>query len=80
MALGIKDAKHLLCVTMEYVEKHLEKPWDWEWVSYNPNLTFEYVEKHLDKDWDWKCLSKNLFNREAKVFREKLNERINFNL
>jgi len=25
-------------------------------------------------------LSENLFNREAKVFREKLNERINFNL
>ena len=66
--------------TMEYVEKHPEKPWNWFELSQNPNMTMEYVEKHPDKSWNWGRLSENLFNREAKVFREKLNERINFNL
>ena len=101
MALGIKDAKHLLCLTMEYVEKHPEKPWNWDGLSSSPNATIEYVEKrinelnlkyssenpnseakyilqHMNGEMLTMCI--NLFTHEAKVFREKLNERINFNL
>ena len=38
---------------MDYIEKHPDKPWDWNWISCNPNLTMDYIEKHPDKPWDW---------------------------
>jgi hypothetical protein len=36
---------------------NLDKPWDWETISQNPNITFQNVLDHLDKPWDWHALS-----------------------
>ena len=46
---------------MEFVEKYPEKPWNWDWISYNPNLTMEFVEQHPEKPWDWINISRNTF-------------------
>ncbi len=34
-------------ITMEFIEKHLDKPWDWYGISCNPNITIKDIEKHL---------------------------------
>ena len=33
-------------ITMEFIEEHPEKPWDWSGISVNPNITMEIIEKH----------------------------------
>ncbi len=44
---------------MELVEKYPEKPWNWDGISYNPNITMEFIEKYLNKPWDWEEISAN---------------------
>ena len=29
---------------MEFIEKYPDKPWDWEWISENPNITMEILK------------------------------------
>ena len=41
------------------LEAFPEKPWNWEKLSRNPNITMEFVSHHLDKPWIWKYLSSN---------------------
>lgn len=31
-------------ITMEIIQKYFDKPWNWEWVSLNPNLTIKFVK------------------------------------
>ena len=38
---------------MEIVEKYSDKPWDWNELSDNPNITMEIIEKYPNKPWDW---------------------------
>jgi hypothetical protein len=45
-------------ITMEIVERHPEKPWDWKGISGNPNITMEIIEKNIDKI-NFSCLSQN---------------------
>jgi hypothetical protein len=44
---------------MDMIEKNPDKPWDWEYISCNPNLTMEMIEKNPDKPWDWNDISLN---------------------
>ena len=41
------------------VEKYPNKPWNWNRLSSNPNITMEFIEKYPDKPWDWNELSRN---------------------
>ena len=41
------------------IEKYPEKPWNWDGISRNPNITMEFIEKYPDKQWNWKWISKN---------------------
>ena len=55
-----EEVKVFICKEMmEYVETHSDKPWDWNEISCNPNITMEYVETHLDKLWNWREISWN---------------------
>jgi hypothetical protein len=45
--------------TFDIVLKNPDKPWDWRWLSQNPNITFDIVLKNPDKPWDWDWLSQN---------------------
>jgi hypothetical protein len=53
-----------------------DKPWDWEGISHNPNLTMEMILEHLDKPWNWNGISKN--PNLTMEFIEKNIEKINF--
>ena len=44
---------------MDMIESNIDLPWDWNYVSENPNLTFEFVQKYIDKPWDWEVISRN---------------------
>ena len=39
--------------------KYPEKPWDWHYISMNPNLTMEFIEKYPEKPWNWYGISRN---------------------
>ena len=44
---------------MYLLKKYPEKPWDWDNISYNPNLALEIIEKYPEKPWDWTGISRN---------------------
>ena len=44
---------------MDIVEANPDKPWDWDGLSANPNITMDIVEANPDKPWDWDGLSAN---------------------
>jgi len=46
---------------MNIIDAHSDKPWDWEWISGNPNLTMDFIDAHPDKPWDWRRVSQNKF-------------------
>ena len=39
--------------------KYPDKPWDWERISENPNITMDFIDTHPDKPWDWRWISGN---------------------
>lgn len=47
----------------------LDKPWNWEYLSANPNITFEDVYANPDKPWSRSCLSRNpnIFKRDIRI-------------
>ena len=38
---------------MDIIRENLDKPWDWDYISYNPNITWDFIKENLDKPWDW---------------------------
>src|SRR5579872_753120 len=44
---------------VQLFETFSDRPWNWCWLSMNPNITFDLVLKHPDKPWDWSRLSSN---------------------
>ena len=34
---------------MEFLEKYIDKPWYWDSISYNNNLTMEIINKYPTK-------------------------------
>lgn len=43
------------------IEKNINLPWNFKYVSENKSLTIDFVIKHKHKEWDWAVLS-NFFN------------------
>ncbi len=46
-------------LTMDFVETHIELPWNWQKLSRNPALTMDFVERHSRLPWDWEIMSDN---------------------
>jgi hypothetical protein len=44
---------------MEMIQAHPEKPWNWNRISANPNVTMEMIQAHPEKPWDWDFISDN---------------------
>jgi len=32
------------------IENNFDKPWDWGWLSDNPNITEEFIQKNTNKE------------------------------
>jgi hypothetical protein len=54
------------------IEKYPDKPWDWEWISDEENLTITMIEKYPDKNWNWEAISKNSFKTNYENELKKL--------
>ena len=55
----------------KFIENHPEKPWDWSYLSSNPNITFDIVLAHPEQPWDWNDLSQNTFSKAKQQFINK---------
>ena len=61
-----QDTHHVLAVNfntgnllIKLLEKYPDKPWDWRYISRNPNITMEFIEKYPNKPWNWRGISAN---------------------
>ena len=53
----------------QFIEKYPDKPWNWNWISQNPNITMEMIEKYPEKPWDWSYgISRNTFKKNKEQF------------
>ena len=43
----------------ELLLKYPDKPWNWNSISRNPNITMEMIEENPDKPWNWIYISFN---------------------
>jgi hypothetical protein len=41
------------------IMRYPHKPWNWDGISQNPNITPKIIENNLDKPWVWPCVSRN---------------------
>ena len=55
----------------EFVLKYSNKPWNWDAISNNPNITMDIIETNLNKPLNWYNISCNPFNYEKELFIEK---------
>ena len=46
-------------VSLDWLEQHIELPWDFGIVSIRSDLTDKFVLKNLKWDWDWDAISRN---------------------
>ena len=37
----------------QFILDNSDKPWDWNLLSENPNITWEIIEANHDKEWNW---------------------------
>lgn len=42
-----------------FINKYVDKPWNWSKLSNKPQITPEFVHSHIEKDWNWLELSRN---------------------
>ena len=49
-----------------------DKPWNYEYLSLNPNITYDIVQKNPDKSWNYYYLSQNLFNKHPFIHKKNL--------
>jgi hypothetical protein len=60
---------------MDIIEQNLDQPWDFKYVSLNPNLTFEFIQKYRNKFilwWDFisehKCITWEHIQNHPELF------------
>ena len=56
----------------KFIENHSDKPWSWNGLSENPNITWDIVEANPDKPWNWNLFSSNKFTNEKEKFEKNL--------
>ena len=59
----------------QYILDHPEKPWNWQGISRNPNITWDIVEAHPEIPWDWWCLSENPMSKHPMLQKRLLEKK-----
>ena len=44
---------------IKLLDLYPDKPWDWDGLSSNPNITWEFVQANPNKPWEWVYLHFN---------------------
>jgi len=50
-----------------------DKPWDWRYISSNPNITWKIIRDNPDKPWSWRDISRNP-NITMEIIRDNPNK------
>ena len=61
------------------MEANPDKPWNYAWLSKNPNITWDIVEANPDKSWCFDALSRNP-NITWKIVEENLDKPWNYGI
>ena len=56
---------------MDIIRKNPDKPFNWAWISLNPNITIDFIINNLDKPFDWGNISTNKFEKDKELFIEE---------
>jgi len=59
MILKIINENIIMIKIYTLLEKYLDKPWNFYYLSRNPSITLDFIERHLDKPWNWDYLSRH---------------------
>ena len=51
-------------ITLNSIEKHIDKPWDWNELSQRDDLTEEFLDRHISAPWKWNVLPVQNFSEE----------------
>jgi hypothetical protein len=43
----------------QFILANPDKPWNWGWISKNPNITMKFILDNPDKPWNWSAISMN---------------------
>ena len=46
-------------IVRQRIENNRDKPWNWAFLSRNPNITWDIIKQNPDKPWDWNFVSSN---------------------
>ena len=60
---------------METINNNLDLPWDFEFISLNPNLTIEFIDNNPKKPFNWIYISSNNF-KMSKLLRNSKQQKI----
>ena len=60
-------------ISLEFIRKNIDKPWDWYNLTINNSITMEFIEEYPDKPWDYTHLIYNQ-NLTYEFFIEYLNK------
>ena len=55
-------------MTWDIIRNNLDKPWDYTYLSDNPNISWEIVDEYKDLDWDYYSLLVNPMTRSKEEF------------
>ena len=58
-------------ITWDFIQKNLDKWWDWRGICCNHNITMENVDANVDEQWDWWGICRLPFNYDKEVYIKK---------
>jgi hypothetical protein len=50
--IDFKALSNVDFVNLQFIESHIDKPWDFYVLSDNPYLTTDFVDKYITKGWN----------------------------
>ena len=50
------------------IKENPDLPWNWAWISLNPNITIDFIINNSGKPWNWQWISKNKFEKDKEPF------------
>lgn len=48
-----------LNITLNFIEKNIDMPFNWHFISQNPNITIDFIKKYPNVQWNWRNISEN---------------------
>jgi len=57
---------------MDIIQSNRDKPWDFIFISANPNLTFDFILENPQEDWSSIIMNGNLFEKQKEIFQQRV--------